>query len=379
MRLVCFGLTIIRNQALLPIILLVGTLSAFAQTAAPTPTAKPDEDAPVVQPTAKADSTPKKSDAVRRWVEIDGLSFSTRYRFIETRSGATTNQAQFQVNARARFKFDSKGKYSVYAGLFTGSNLTSGWNNTGWGTGDGQGDLHLKQLYFNAKPTKWLEVQFGGIGGYNGEHTEITGLDNDVYLTGERVQIRRPKNLYFDEISYTSAFIGDILTPSVFRRFDRLDEWNYHQITVRKQISKQVGFSAEYAYEAGRHLLRQAVNVKTTDLTKLLDKATFENYQVIDPNPGYGFALHGEKKLHKRFTLGGGFARIDQPLFNADRFPTGNRLFVTTNTKLSREFTLSSALIQAVGPLPLPSTPRTRLDIILTYNLLETLRRTRYF
>ena len=362
---------------MLPLILLIGRVTVFAQ--APVSSPKPVDGISASTPGNPTDKKPTEADKVRRWIEFDALSLSTRYRFIEARSHQTiANQDQYQVVARGRFKFDSKGKYSVYAGLFTGQNLTSGWNNTGWGTGDAQTNLHLKQLYFNAKPTKWLEVQVGGIAGYNAEQTEITGLDNDAYLTGERVQVRRPKTLFFDEISYTAAFIGDLTTPSVFRRFDRFDEWNYHQIAVRKQINKRIGFSVEYAREANRHMLRQAVNVKTAEL-KFIDKVTFENYQVLDPNPGYGFAVHAEKKLHKRFSLSGGFARIDQPLFNADRFPVGNRFFVYTNTKLTREFSLSSALIQAVGPLPTAATSRTRLDIILTYNFLETLRRTKFF
>lgn len=315
------------------------------------------------------------AEKIKRWVEFDALSFSTRFRNVEFNSdAASVNQQQFQLAARVKFKFDSDGKYSVNAGLFTGNNIISGWNNTGLGTGDGVATIFLKHFYFDAKPAKGIEIQVGGFGVANGENTEITGYDNDVYLTGERVSIRRPKALYFDEISVTNAFIGDITTPNVFRRFKRLGNSNYHQVMVRKTFNKRVGFSADYTFDAGNDLLRQAVNIKTPEL-HFLDRVLFENYQRIAPNAGYGFSLFGEKKIHGRFTLGGGFAHIDELMLNADRFPRGNRLYVTSAIKFTRELSLNTTLIQAVGTLPTSVSPRTRLDIILTYNVLETLHR----
>ena len=320
----------------------------------------------------KAATDPAK---IKRWLEVDALTVSTRYRYISSNSQVTlANQEQYQIVARGRFKFDAKGKYSIYAGLFTGNNITSGWNNTGWGTGNLQSRPYLKQLYFNAMPVKWLEVQAGGIGINNGENTEITGYDNDLYLTGERVQIRRPKDLYFDEISVTNAFLGDVIQPNVFRRFKRLDESNYRQFMVRKQVNKRVGVSADYTFESGRDTFHEAINVKTPEL-RVVDRLLFENYQRVDPDNGYGFSLFGEKKLHDRFTLSGGFARIDKPMLNSDRFPPGKRLFLFSNLKLSRELSLNAALIHGVGTLPIAVTPRTRVDIILTYNFLETLHR----
>jgi hypothetical protein len=354
------------------LIVLAGVLSINAQQPSPFQPVTTTKVAKANDPVGKK---PTGAEKLKRWVEFDALTLSTRYRFIRSNSGQTlTNQDQYQVVARGRFKFDAKGKYSVYAGLFTGNALTSGWNNTGWGTGRDQTNLYLKQLYFDAKPVKWLEVQVGGIGVNNGENTEITGYDNDVYLIGERVYIRHRKNLYFDEVSVTNAFIGDAATPNVFRRIDRLGESNYHQFLVRKQVNKRVGFSADYTFEDGRDTLHQAANVKTPEL-HIVDRVLFENYQRIDPDPGYGFALFADKKLHDRFTLGGGFARIDRPMLNADRFPPGKRFHLNSTLKLSRELSLNTALIHAVGSLPATSTPRTRLDIILTYNFLETLRR----
>lgn len=326
-------------------------------------------------PSVEKDKKPTTSQNIKRWFEIDALTLSPRYRFVRSRSGVTTNnQAQYQLNVRVRFKFDKKGRYSINAGLFSGSVLNSGWNNTGVGTGDGVTNLYLKQLYFSAKPVKEVDIQFGGIGLNNGENTEITGYDNDAFLMGQRVSVKAPKHVYFDEISVANGYIGDIDKPSVFKRFNRLNESNYHQFLIRKTVNKYVSFSADYTFESGRDTLHQAIKFKLPK-GNALDSLLFENYQRLDPDRGYGFGIYGDKALHKQFTLGGGFARIDKPMLNADRFPTGKRVYVNALYKFSPEFSLNGVLIQGVGPLPASSSPRTRFDLIFSYNILETLRR----
>jgi hypothetical protein len=353
------------------LVVVCSALSLTAASQSPSPTPTPSE----VSQTPIKPNEPPTNAAFKRWFEIDTLSVSTRYRFVENDAGVTTNnQNQWQISGRGRFKFDREGKYSVYAVAGTGLLLTSGWNNTGWGTGDGQTSVYLKQLYFEAKPVKAVGVQVGGIGLNNGEGTEVIGYDNDNYLMGERVQLRNSKNLYFDEVSVTFGHLGDAIVPNVFRRFKRLNEWNYHQTLVRKKLNDLVSFSADYTYDAGRDMLRQAVRFKPPK-GKPLDTVLFENYEQLSPDAGYGFNIFVEKQFWKRLTVGGGFARIDRPLLNGDRYPHGKRLYVTSNLRISREFSLSTALIRGVGDLPAASTPRTRVDIILTYNILESLRK----
>lgn len=324
--------------------------------------------------TPRADPQPSDK-TLKRWLDIDALSISTRYRFIDAKNGVTLNNAQqYQVVAKGRFKFDRDGKYSVYAGLFTGNAFSGGWNNTGLGTGDTQTNLYLKQLYFDAKPKKWLEFQVGGIAVNFGDSTEITTYDNDNYLTGGRVQFRRPKDLYFDEVSITFAHLGDLLRPSVFRRLKHIDDSNYHQFLVRKQVNKHVSFSADYTFESGRDFLHEAVKLKVPE-SHLFDTVLFESYQRVDRDRGIGFNLYGEKVFLKKFTLGGGFARIERPLLNSDRFPQGNRFYLLSTYKITPEFSLNTALIRGVSGMPTPLTHRTRLEIIFSYNILESLHR----
>ena len=322
--------------------------------------------------------TPVVHKEVKRWFEFEALSVATRYRYIKTSGGQTTSLQQYQALARGRFKFDAKGKYSVVGVLTTGNSITSGWNSTGWGTGDVQAEFYVKQLYFEAKPIKPLAIQFGGIAPNNGENTEITGYDNDVYLMGERVSVRDPKKFYFDEISATNGFIGDPTRPNVFRRFKRLGKSNYHQILVRKTINKRASFSADYTFDSGTDMLRQAVKVNVPEL-KVVDSFRFENYERLDPRPGYGFGLTGEKKVTPKLSFIGGVTKISHAILNGDRYQRGTRLYLGGTYKITREFSIFPIIIQAVGPLAAPSIPRTRFEIIAAYNILEALHHYRIF
>jgi len=321
--------------------------------------------------TAKPSPTPLPHSEMHRWFDVEALILQTRYRYIQNANGLTANnQQQWQFIGRGRFKFDRKAKYSVVTQFETGNSFTAGWNNTGIGTGDPQSNIYPKQLYFDAKPVKPVEVQFGGTYIYNGENTEIAGYDNDTYLTGERIVIRAPKNIWFDEIALSNGYVGDLNTPSVFRRFKHLNKSNYHQFLVRKKVNNRVGFSADYTFESGIDTLRQAVKVNTKEL-KFADSLLYENYERLDPQAGYGFALIGAKHINSKFDLTGGFTKISHVMYNSDRFPRGERLYLSAVYKITHELTINPVIIQAVGPLPTPTTPRTRFDLIVGYNILE--------
>jgi hypothetical protein len=344
-------------------------LTVGSNAQAPTPTPAPQKDA-VKQSTG--------NDEIKRWFEVEQLSVATRYHFIENANRRkAANNDQYQFIGKFRFKFDKAGRYSIDTNLATGSSFTSFWNATGWGTGSLQKDPNLRQLYFDAKPNKKIELQFGGLYINYGEGTEAISYDNDSYITGERIQLRAPKKLYFDEVSVTFASLGDINRPDIFHRFRHLDDQNYHQFLVRKQFTKYMGFSADYTFQSGIDTLHQTVKIKLPP-KHFIDTFLFENYERVDPNRNYGFNIFGERKLNKMFTTGGGFADIHIASLNGDRFPPGNRLYFTGQMKLSPEFSMTLLFTEGVGPIS-PNTPRTRLDIILSYNILETLKRTKLF
>jgi hypothetical protein len=363
----CFS-ALAGRVVLWPMIFLPLSGAVLGQTASSEPTVLKKSDA----------GRTSTKDKIKRWVEIDQLSAATRYRFIESDNKTKlANQFQYQFTAKFHVKFDPAGKYSVAANIATGGAITSGWNSTGWGTGNTQRFLNLRQLYFAARPVKAVEVQAGGLYVNYGESTEVTTYDNDFYITGERLKLRLPKHLYFDEISVTYARLGDVIVPNVIKRFKNFEKQNYHQFLVRKQINRSVGFSADYTFESGSDTFHQAIKWKLPG-KQIIDTFLFESYERIDPDHSYGFNVFGEKRLSALFTVSGGFAKTDIRLFNGDRYPPGKRLYFNATAKISPEFSLTSQFTQGVGFIS-PIIPRTRVDVILHYNILETLRRTRLF
>lgn len=323
-------------------------------------------------------TSPQPEGRLSRWLELQTLSISSRYRYIENSAGATAaNQNQYQIAIRGRFKLDAEGKYSIHAGLFSGNNFSGGWNRSGWGTGAAQTNLFLKQLYFSAKPVKGVELQYGGLNILHGESTDLTGYAFEGYIVGQRLSLTRPKEIFFDEVSVTYGYLGDTNQPGLNKRFHRLKKSNYHQFLLAKTINNRVKISGDYTSESGIDTLRQAVKVQIHE-TRAIDALHFENYQRLGADGGYGFAVYGEKKIHQRLSLGGGYAQIEHRLLNADRIGQGKRFFATGLITLSPEFSISVFATRAIADLS-SSSPRTRIDVSFNYNLLRSLRKTGFF
>jgi WD40 repeat protein/uncharacterized caspase-like protein len=321
------------------------------------------------------------TSGLKRWFDLQAATLVTRYRWIQSSAGTTVaNQIQDQMQFKGRFKFDRNGSYSLNAGVFTGSNFTAGFNDTGIGTGDAVTNLYLKQLYLSAKPVNGVEVQFGGLYFQRGESTEITTYDNDGYLTGERVVIQRPQKFFFDEISVTFGFVGDLFTPNINKRWHRLKKSNYHQFLLGKKIGERAAVSGDYTFESGRDTLRQAFRVNTPEL-KAIDFFRLEVYERLENNPKAGLAAYVEKGLiNKSLAVGGGYAQID-PQFgglNADRFNRGRRFFLNGSYRLSPEFTISTFYTHAFKN-DFPIVNHNRFEVVFTYNLLKTLQKTKLF
>ena len=321
---------------------------------------------------------------VKRWLELQNATLNLRYRYVETSAGrVTTRQVQHRETLRGRFKFDPQGRYALNFGLFTGVRFTSGWDNTGWGINDAQKNLAFKALYFSAQPVAGIEAQVGGLFIVKGESTEFTTYDDDGYVTGERVSLRRPTQLFFDEISVTNAYFVGGTGPTdvpVSRRLPHMDEPNYQHYLVDKKIGKRAAISADFTSEIGRHTLREAININTREL-RIVDSIVVENYRRTNNKPAGGFAVTFAKALTKQLSLNQfGYARIDPnygPL-NADRLSVGNRVFAMVTYVFSPQFTASFFITTAVGANGLLS-QRTASNTVLTYNALPVLKRTGLF
>jgi hypothetical protein len=238
-------------------------------------------------------------------------------------------------------------------------------------------NLYLKHLFLSAQPFTGIEIQYGGLGLLRGESSEITTYDNDGYIVGERVSLKLPKRLFFDEIAVTYAYLGDLNRPDLNKRYHRLQQSNYHQFLVSKKLGPRAAASADYTFQSGVETLRQAVKLDLHE-AKLIDSLRFEDYERLDVHPAYGFALVGEKRLNKRFTLTGGYAHIDRFYggLNADRFNFGHRVFLLAAYSVTPEFTVSSFFDLAVNHTYAEAN-RARFEVLFSYDLVKGLKRGR--
>jgi hypothetical protein len=333
------------------------------------PSAKPDtqtEDASLPAPTGQ----------LSRWLELQSGNLGARYKRAEATRGPWIYQVQYQFFARGKLKFDSRGHYYAGFRLSTGDVFSHSWNGTGAGDGSFATNVYLKELYVSASPSKSIEIQFGGIN--RGESTEITSYSNNGYLMGQRVAVRRPDKLFFDEVSATGAYLGDPEKPGVFQRTHRLGRMNYHQFQVSKRIHEQISFSADYTFRDGIETLRQALKLYFFKRS-FLDSILFENYQRVDWHPAWGCAVTAQKALVRRVLLTGGFVDIDGSFtdWNADKLGRGKRVFVTASYNFWREFSANIFAGKAFSN-DFAVINAARYDFVIAYDFLKALKKAHY-
>lgn len=339
---------------------------------------------------AQAPANPQAEPPLRRWFEIQNLTVYTRYRFIESnRDVVSANDQQYKYSFRARLNADKRKRYTLNIGAFTGTNFIGSWDNTGLGINDGDYHSHyVKQLYGAAIPVPGLELQGGGLYVVRGENTEYTSYDDDGYLVGERVSIRRPQQLYLDELSLTHGAIGGpdaqgvfgtSSTPNLFDRGDGFAHQQYTQLLATKRFSSMVSGSLDYSSASGADTIRAAVALRFK-ATAPLSALRYEQYRRVNAHPAAGFAITAERPITKWVRLQGGYATIDERYgnLNADRIQRGRRFFTIANIAIHGPLTAVLFVTRALDS-PYTVSNRTRVDAVLQYDVLSTLRKTGKF
>jgi hypothetical protein len=350
-----------------PLFLAMASL-ASAQTAAP-----PAQAAPAAAP----------APAIRRWVDVQQLSFGGRFRWFENSSDRLISSTlQYQPQIRARFLFDKGAKYSLNGFASPGQTFVSSWNNTGGGIGTFSGVFNVKQLFVQAQPVKSLELQVGGLYFNRGELVENITYDNDTYLEGERVTFR-PAAGWLKQVAVTTGYFGDFREPNVFKRFERMDEWNYGQALVGFGLGSRATGSVDYTYEDGRDIWREGINVRLPASVKLFTMLKFEAYQRVATLDGNGFNASADARW-KRLALTAGVMSVDRFYstnavpFNGDRYETGTRAYGIWTLTVVPELTVQLFHTHAFAT-DFPVNIQKRFDIVVMFNPTATLKRAGVF
>jgi hypothetical protein len=323
-----------------------------------------------------------QSGALSRWFDMQSGTVGIRNKaFIPytTEAGSWTSQVHYSISFSWSFKFDPKGNYKLNFAAATGKGFVGSWNNTGIGHDPFVRKFFLRQLSLDATPLRGLELQYGGLGTVRGDWTDITDLNNNGFLMGERIRIRRPDKFFFDEISLTGAALTDIDNPNVFDRFRRLDKLNYYQCFVIKRIRENVSLSAGYDSYYGVDLLHQAVNITIHNL-RVADTILFENYERINNMPAWGFGLTFQKTLFSRWFLSGGVSSVERyfvPL-NSERLGRGHKIYFLSRYPIWRELSFVVSGTKAFK-IDFPLSFAERFDVSFTYDVQKALKRAHLF
>ena len=341
--------------------------------------------AALAQATTAPPSPAQPPPRIRRWLDVQNLHLTSRFRWVESNRGRITSSAhQWQPNIRARFLIDPQGRYTIHGGALSGSHFVSGWNNSGGGLGAFAGDFAVRQLFMAAEPWPGIEFQGGGLYMTRGENTEITAYDNDAFIVGERVTVRRAQGT-FSQLVATIGHIGDYRTPSVFRRLDALGDINYGQLLVGARLGRLTAVSADYTYEDGRDIFRQGVTVRLPQSALPLAGVKLESYQRVSEASGQGFNVSGDLRVFSRLSMTAGLAHIDRNFLipgymspNGDRYERGTRFYTQGTYALTRDLSIGWFQGEAIGvDYDIPN--EHRWEVVVTVNPTATLRARRVF
>ena len=326
---------------------------------------------------AAAASPDRKPAALHRFFDLQVALVETRYRYVETSAGATTaNQWQHKETFKGAFKFDAKGRYTVQALLGTGNGFTPSWDTTGVGTGEPVWDFRVRRLWARAVPVDGLELSAGSFDVVRGETTEIMSYDNDAYMQGYRVSVKRPAKAFFDEISVTAGYLGDFSQPNVFERFKWMDNHNYTQALVAKRVGKILAASVDWTSVDHVDTVREGVRIGTKHLIPaVIDDVRMQAYQRTDSPTGTGLSVEAERLFSTRAIAYGGYAHVDrhEPLLNGDRYGLGHRAYVGGSINFLPELMLAVFYTHAFAN-EYPVANHQRLDVVLSYNVLKALQ-----
>jgi hypothetical protein len=226
---------------------------------------------------------------------------------------------------------------------------------------------------------KGLEIQYGSLYLNRGEADEWATYDDDGYVAGERVSVRRPRELYFDEITVTRAGIGPLTQPNLFDRGDLLTHPNYTQVLGLKRFTPIVAGSLEYNRQIGADIVRGAVTLRFPPRAPI-SAIRYEQYHRFNLNEGSGFGLWAERPATKYARVQAGYVSIDQFYggWNGDRMLNGRRFFANATIPIHGPLS-ATMFVTAALKEPYTVAIHRRFDAVIQYDVLSTLRKSGVF
>ncbi len=259
-------------------------------------------------------------------VKVNDAQVAFRYRFQQGDSGAATwNSIQDKVLLDITMKFYGD-RVKINMQGMTGSGFDGSWANPGVGPQDANFPFNLRRLSLSLGVATGVEVTAGSMAPEYGAGSEDSYLDNDGYIMGYRAKAKIENG----ELVVTGGFVGDFKEPNVFKRFDRMDDFNFVQAVYTRAIGEVIRASVEYDHIDKGDYARAAIKIDLGQWTNLLDSVVFEDMVGMSSDQGINvFAT----KLTKRFAkaVAGKDLVVDaRYLYRTDGIdlPIGDKVFV---------------------------------------------------
>jgi hypothetical protein len=126
--------------------------------------------------------------------------------------------------------------------------------------------------------------------------TEITTYDNDSYVTAGRVHVRRPRELFFDDIIVSVGYVGYLDRAFVFDRTDAFSRQNYWRVLASKQVLASLTVSTDYAVIDDDGMLHQGTTWRVNQ--PWMDSVRGEyGVRLRGGSHQTAFAFSGEKQI----------------------------------------------------------------------------------
>ena len=327
---------------------------------------------------------PKPAPPLARWVDLQNATLNTRYRFIDNSAGViTTNQIQHRESLRARLKFDAPGRYALNLGDVYGRPIHERLEQHGHRAGRLAGPARRAAPVLRGSANHRSRSAVRKHVHLKGESTEITTYDDDGYVIGERVSVRRPRSCSSTRCrrrSATSRATSDgdrrqqarqvPQRPSELRALPRRQE----------DSGTRAGISADFTSVDGARTWRAATNVNTKEL-RAVDSILFENYWRTNNNAGVRLCGDGDQGRHAEARPQRGLCQHRSVLRRPQLRPLSHRQPRVRHGDVHHLAAFHRVGVHHAGrwATTSPLLQRTLSNLIFTYNALPDLRRTGLF
>lgn len=292
-------------------------------------------------------------------LRVDRGILGARYQYIENGGVALADHLQHQLIAAGRLALGRSTTVALRATVATGDGFRSGWNSTGIGNTEAVWPPYLEQLALVVTTPGGLELEAGGIAPDLGGISEVTGFDVDAYLVGVQLRIGPEAGWPVDRVVITAGDLGDLTRSAVTRRLERFGRVSYGQLLVATSLGR-VGLTGEYSFRDGVSTGHGAVRVETADGRWAVRWEGFAR-----SSDALGVAGVVELVPVRRVHLELGYASVDPPVLNGDKYGPGERVFANVAVALSPVFDLSVYGTERLGGA---AGFERRVDLMLRYD-----------